>query len=104
MPNTTHCFDLLLGDDPPDALPEVVVAFGEDGFLRRETVSTMLARTGLSSGSARANAPNPCDRTGSGSQRRAIIRTARITGIFPLGWLLYSLSNATLLPFSGVHE
>ncbi len=44
MPQNIHCFDLLLSATakPLEELPAVVVAFGDDGFLRRETVSVIL--------------------------------------------------------------
>ncbi len=47
MATKTHCFDILLGDKLPAALPEVVVAFGDDGFLRKETVTKALTLAGF---------------------------------------------------------
>ncbi len=43
MAKGTHCFEILLEDQLPGELPAVVFAFGDDGFLRRQTTSTILA-------------------------------------------------------------
>lgn len=42
MSKGTHCFEILLADSLPRALPQVVVAFGDDAFLRRQTVKRVL--------------------------------------------------------------
>lgn len=49
MAKSTHCFELLLSETSPQLaeLPPVVVAFGDDGFLRRETVSATLKLAGI---------------------------------------------------------
>jgi DNA polymerase-3 subunit delta len=43
MAKVTHCFELLLGGPLASDLPGVVVAFGDDAFLRKETASKLLA-------------------------------------------------------------
>lgn len=47
MPDIKHCFDILLKKSPPKELPEVIVAFGDDSFLRRETSHALLAIEGI---------------------------------------------------------
>jgi DNA polymerase-3 subunit delta len=42
-----HCFEILLGETLAGPLPGVIVAFGDDAFLRKETVTTLLARAGI---------------------------------------------------------
>ncbi len=42
MTKTTHCFDILMGEKLAAPLPAVVVAYGDDAFLRKETVSRAL--------------------------------------------------------------
>lgn len=49
-----HCFELLLADKLPGALPQVIVAFGDDAFLRKETVSTALQLAGVESDAPRS--------------------------------------------------
>ncbi len=39
----THCFDILLQKKFPRDLPAVIVAFGDDNFLRRESVFRILS-------------------------------------------------------------
>lgn len=39
MGKATHCFDILFAEQLPRELPAVVVAYGDDSFLRRQTVS-----------------------------------------------------------------
>ncbi len=51
---STHCFEILLGDKLPAELPEVVVAFGDDGFLRKETVAAAFRLAGISSDQSRS--------------------------------------------------
>ena len=53
MAAVTHCFEILLGDKLPRELPEVVVAFGDDAFLRRETTHALLALAGIEADDAR---------------------------------------------------
>lgn len=47
MSQATHCFEILLDGQLPPQLPEVIVAHGDDGFLRRETVACILSGAGL---------------------------------------------------------
>ncbi len=47
MATTQHCFDILLGDKLASELPAVVVAYGDDAFLRKETVSSLLDLAGI---------------------------------------------------------
>jgi DNA polymerase III subunit delta len=47
MANAKHCFEILLGESLAGPLPGVIVAFGDDAFLRKETVTTLLARAGI---------------------------------------------------------
>ena len=49
-----HCFDILLANKLPSELPAVVVAFGDDAFLRKETVSTALALANIEHDAPRA--------------------------------------------------
>lgn len=42
MPQKSHCFDILLEDKITGKLPEVVVAYGDDSFLRRATYHRLL--------------------------------------------------------------
>ncbi len=37
MPSKTHCFEILLEGKISSPLPEVIVAYGDDAFLRQET-------------------------------------------------------------------
>jgi DNA polymerase III subunit delta len=53
MAQATHCFEILMADKLPRELPPVVVAYGEDAFLRRETVSRLLALAQIPVGDAR---------------------------------------------------
>jgi DNA polymerase-3 subunit delta len=48
MASATHCFDVLVDHKVPADLPAVVVAFGDDAFLRRETVNSLLLASGIS--------------------------------------------------------
>jgi DNA polymerase-3 subunit delta len=47
MATSTHCFEILLAKQLAAPLPEVVVAYGDDAFLRKETVSKALALNGF---------------------------------------------------------
>src|SRR5688572_10534963 len=47
MAEVTHCFELLLGNKIPAPLPPTVVAYGDDAFLRKETLSRVLALAGI---------------------------------------------------------
>ncbi|MCR9291267.1 MAG: DNA polymerase III subunit delta [bacterium] len=47
MPSTSHAFEPLLGREIPSELPAVVVAFGDDGFLRKEVVQRILQSKGI---------------------------------------------------------
>lgn len=42
MSKGTHCFEILFASKLPRALPAVVVAFGDDAFLRRECVARLV--------------------------------------------------------------
>ncbi|MEM8735991.1 MAG: hypothetical protein AAGG44_17310, partial [Planctomycetota bacterium] len=42
-----HSFDILLKPESFGSLPAVIAAFGDDSFLRRETVSKLLASAGI---------------------------------------------------------
>ncbi|MFN3190397.1 MAG: DNA polymerase III subunit delta [Aureliella sp.] len=44
---TTHSFDILLKPDSFGDLPVVIAAYGDDSFLRRETVSKLLKSAGV---------------------------------------------------------
>jgi DNA polymerase-3 subunit delta len=43
MSKGTHCFDILFADSLPHDLTPVVVAFGDDAFLRRATIARLAA-------------------------------------------------------------
>ena len=47
MAKGTHCFDFLLKDKLAEDLPAVIACYGDDGFLRRETASTILRQAGI---------------------------------------------------------
>lgn len=47
MAEITHCFELLLGDKLPAPLPAIVVAYGDDAFLRKETLNRVLSLAGI---------------------------------------------------------
>lgn len=47
MSKGTHCFEILLATELPRELPPVVVAFGDDAFLRRESVSRLVQLAGI---------------------------------------------------------
>lgn len=55
-----HCFELLLADKLPGELPQVIVAFGDDAFLRKETVSATLKLAGFDSDAPRAFDGDEC--------------------------------------------
>lgn len=48
-----HCFDILLSDKLASELPGVVIAYGDDAFLRKETVITALGLAGIESDAPR---------------------------------------------------
>lgn len=47
MSKASHCFEILMNGTLPGPLPGVIVAYGDDGFLRRETSSTILKLAGI---------------------------------------------------------
>jgi DNA polymerase III subunit delta len=47
MSKGSHCFDILMKGELPGALPGVIIAHGDDGFLRRETSATILKIAGI---------------------------------------------------------
>ena len=51
MSKGTHCFEIMFAEQLPRELPPVVIAFGDDAFLRRQTVGhlTALAKIDLQS-------------------------------------------------------
>lgn len=53
MAKGSHCFDILLDGKLPGELPEVIVAYGDDAFLRRETTNVILSLSHLSGEHAR---------------------------------------------------
>ena len=53
MSAVTHCFDILLADKLPRELPAVVVAFGDDPFLRRQATSRVTELSGIDTHEAR---------------------------------------------------
>ncbi len=54
MAQVIHCFEILLPTGTPQPLPEVVVAFGDDAFLRRETIEAALLAEGVDRALARS--------------------------------------------------
>lgn len=56
----THCFDILLQKKFPKDLPGVIVAFGDDNFLRRESVSRILAHAKVDPDIARSFDGDEC--------------------------------------------
>lgn len=49
-----HCFDLLLANKLPGELPQVIVAYGDEAFLRKETVSAVLQLAGFDADALRS--------------------------------------------------
>lgn len=47
MSKGTHCFEILFASKLPRELPSVVVAFGDDAFLRRQCVSRLVELAGI---------------------------------------------------------
>ncbi|MEM7479511.1 MAG: DNA polymerase III subunit delta, partial [Planctomycetota bacterium] len=45
----THCFEILLQEKFPKSLPEVIIVYGDDGFLRRECSARILKHAGVDS-------------------------------------------------------
>lgn len=56
----THCFEILLADALSAPLPEVVIAYGDDGFLRKETVKHLLKLAGIDPQTPRAFDGDEC--------------------------------------------
>lgn len=60
MSKGTHCFELLLADRLPHDLPPVVVASGDDAFLRRQTVGRVLELAKIDSQDAKVYDGEEC--------------------------------------------
>lgn len=60
MPKGIHCFDILMKRELPGELPGVVVAFGDDSFLRRETASSVLELSGIDTDSVKVFDGDEC--------------------------------------------
>ena len=64
MAKGTHCFEILMNDKLPGGsgagLPGVIVAYGEDAFLRRESIDTALALGGVDTEAVRSYDGEEC--------------------------------------------
>ncbi len=60
MSQTRHSFDILLGNPTGESLPAIVVAFGEDAFLRKETVHRLMLHAGLDANEIRVFDGDEC--------------------------------------------